>query len=189
MPRAPACHRALHRFFHGAAEADLLFQLHGHAFGHQLRVQFRPLDFHDVHEGFAVGHGLDIFAQIFNVGALFADHNARASRINIDPQVFAGALNADLGDGGAFQLSLQILADPAVFFQKLRHLAEVKPPGIPIIDVAEAQAPGMNFLSHLVSSSTWLSGRSSTIVIWALWWRIVAPRPMACARMRFMVGP
>ena len=63
-------------------------------------VELGILDLHDVDEGLALRHVLDVLAQGLDVRALLADDHAGAGRVDVDAQVGAGALDADPADGG-----------------------------------------------------------------------------------------
>ena len=55
----------------------------------------------------------------------------------------------DLGDGGAFQLRLENLADLAVFGQQLAEFLLLgEPLGAPVLVDGDAQADWISFLAH-----------------------------------------
>src|SRR6188768_3433733 len=78
----PEAHRRLHGALHGAAERDAALELLGDRFGDQGGIELRLADFDDVDDDIAVGHLGDGLAQLLDVGALLADHDAGASRVD-----------------------------------------------------------------------------------------------------------
>ena len=61
--------RGIDRFAHRTAERHALFQLQRDRFGHQLRVEFRLMNFLNVDEDFALGLLGQILLQLFDLGA------------------------------------------------------------------------------------------------------------------------
>src|SRR5690606_3257002 len=77
-------HRRLHGALHGAAKRDAALELLRDRLGHQLRIELRLADFDDVDDDVAVGQLRNGLAQLLDVGALLADHDARTGRVNGD---------------------------------------------------------------------------------------------------------
>src|SRR5688572_3774421 len=70
-------HRGLHRALHGAAESDAALELLRDGLGDKRRVELGLADFDDVDDDIAVGHLGDGLAELLDIGALLADHDAR----------------------------------------------------------------------------------------------------------------
>src|SRR3990170_3623377 len=75
-------HRRLHRALHGAAERDAALELLGDRFRHQRGVELRLADFNDVDDDVGRGDVRNALTQLVDVGALFADHDARTCRVD-----------------------------------------------------------------------------------------------------------
>src|SRR4029077_18766983 len=73
-------HRRLHRALHGAAERDAALELLRDRFGDQGGIEFGLADFHDVDDDVGGGNVGNLLAQLVDVGALLADHDAGARR-------------------------------------------------------------------------------------------------------------
>jgi hypothetical protein len=81
----PQTHGRLHGALHGAAESDPALQLLSDVLGDQLRVDLRLAHLDDVQVNVALGHGGDVGAQLLDVCALLADHDARTGGVDRDP--------------------------------------------------------------------------------------------------------
>ena len=69
--------------------------------------------------------------------------------MNVDFDSRVVPLDLDFGDAGGIELVLQILADVVVLHNQIAHLVGAGiPAGVPILDHANAQSMGINFLSH-----------------------------------------
>src|SRR5262249_50288707 len=112
-------HGGLHRTLHHAAEGDAASQLLGDILGHQLGVDFRLADFDDVQMDFIGGVFLHIALELFDVGALLADHHARTGRMDGNAALLVWAFDHDARDTGGLQLVAEIFADLDVFLQQL----------------------------------------------------------------------
>src|SRR3546814_6265696 len=75
-------HRRLHRALHRAAEGDAAFELVGNALRDELRVDLGFADLDDVQRHVAARHRAELLAQLFDVGALLADDDARSGGID-----------------------------------------------------------------------------------------------------------
>src|SRR5712671_3022203 len=93
-------HRRLHGALHGTAEGDAALQLLGDAVGDQLGVDLRLADLDDVETDLALGHLGDVGTQLLDVGALFADDDAGARRMNGDARLLGRALDDNATDAG-----------------------------------------------------------------------------------------
>ncbi len=147
-PQSPALHGPFHGPFHGPAEPHLFFQLHGHPFGHQLRVHFGTFDLDDLNSGFKTRHFFDHAAQAFDVRAFFSDDQTGPRGVNVHPQILARPFNADLRYRREFQTVFQKFPDLEIFLNEGGHLLEVKPLGVPLPDVSEPYALGMRFIAQ-----------------------------------------
>jgi hypothetical protein len=85
----------------------LFFQLHGHAFGHQLGVHFGTLDFNDLDGGLQTRHLFHHVPEPFDVGALFADHQPRPGRVNVHAEIFPRPFNPDRETAASFRRSFK----------------------------------------------------------------------------------
>src|SRR5664279_3642714 len=90
-------HRRLHRAFHGAAERNAALKLLGDRFGDQRGVELRLADFDDVDEDIGVGDIGNPLAQLVDVGALLADHDAGARGMDRHPALLVRTLDHDSG--------------------------------------------------------------------------------------------
>src|SRR5882757_9335412 len=142
-------HRRLHRALHGATERDTTLELLGDRFGDQRGVEFRLADFDDVDDdvgGRDVGNPL---AQLVDVGALLADHDARTRRMDRHAALLVRTLDHDPGDGRLLQLLVQDLADFDILVQQLAVLVLAgEPTGIPRPVDAETQPNWIDLLTH-----------------------------------------
>src|SRR5690606_30490820 len=109
--------RSLHGTLHGATESHTAFQLLGNALGNQRRVGFRLAHFNDVDVHFAVGELLHLGADLVDVSALLADHDARTGGVDRYAALAVRALDDDLGDRGGLEVLEKGLADLQVFLQ------------------------------------------------------------------------
>src|SRR3954449_7593160 len=142
-------HRRLHRALHGAAERNAALELLRDGFGDQGRVQFRLADFDDVDDDVGSSDVGNLLAQLVDVGALLADHDAGARRMDRHPALLVRTLDHDPGDGCLLQFLVQHLADFDVLVQQLSVfvLAGV-PTGIPRPVDAETQSDWIDLLTH-----------------------------------------
>src|SRR6185437_1566411 len=111
---------------------DAALELLCDRFGNQRSIEFGLADFDDVDDdvgGRYVGNAL---AQLVDVGALLADHDARTRRVDRDAALLVRTLDHDLGDGRLLELLVQDLADLDVLVQQLAVLGLAREPaGIP----------------------------------------------------------
>src|SRR3954464_7248318 len=142
-------HRRLHRALHGAAERDAALELLRDRFGNQGGIELGFADFDDVDDDVGGGDVRDLLAQLVDVGALLADHDAGARRMDRHPALLVRAFDHDPGDGRLLQLLVQHLADFDVLVQQLAVfvLAGV-PTGIPRPVDAETQPDRIDLLTH-----------------------------------------
>src|SRR6476661_7665443 len=74
--------RRLHRPLHGTAESDAALKLLGDRIGNEDRVDLRLADLDNIDEDFGLRHLRDDLADLVDVGALFADDDAGARRMD-----------------------------------------------------------------------------------------------------------
>ena len=94
----------------------------------------------------------------------------------------------DVREAGVRELVLDVVADRQVLEQVVGELALVEPGRLPVVDVADAEALGVDLLSHWSASSRSSSGVSATLM-WQVLFSMRVARPRARARQRFSVGP
>src|SRR4051812_49323502 len=142
-------HRRLHRALHGAAERNASLELLRNRFGDQGRIQFRLADFDDVDDDIGSSDVGNLLAQLVDVGALLADHDAGTRGMDRHPALLVRTLDHDPGDSRLLQLLVQHLADFDVLVQQLAIfvLAGV-PTGIPRPVDPETQPDWIDLLTH-----------------------------------------
>jgi hypothetical protein len=124
--------------------------------------------------------------QVLDVLALLADHHARPRREDGDAGVLGRTLDQDARDGRALQLGLEVLADLEVLGQHAGEVAVVgEPARLPGTGDREAEAGRVDFLSHVLSSSSVADRHEDVAGALA----DAAPRPLARAAKRFSVAP
>src|SRR6266702_3275836 len=92
-------HRRLHRALHGAAECDAALKLLGDRFGDQGGVEFGLADFDDVDDDVGSRNVGNPLAQLVDVGALLADHDAGTCRMDRHAALLVRTLDHDAGNG------------------------------------------------------------------------------------------
>src|SRR5256885_436625 len=142
-------HRRLHRPLHGAAESDAALELLRNRFGDQGGVEFGLADFDDVDDDVGSRDVGNPLAQLVDVGALLADHDARTRRMDRDAAFLVRTLDHDAGNRGLLEFLVQDLADLHVLMQQLAVLVLAgEPTGIPRAVDAETQSDWIDFLAH-----------------------------------------
>src|SRR5690606_23611863 len=146
-------HRVADGALHRAAEHDAALELLRDRLGDQLRVELRLADLGDVdvrRDAHQVGHFL---AQLLDVLAALADHHARAGGVDRHARGLGRTLDGDAADAGRSQLLAQHLADLQVGGEVLGvFLLAGVPLGVPVLGDAQADAGGMNFVTHMLTS-------------------------------------
>src|SRR5438552_691568 len=144
-------HRRLHRALHGAAERDATFELLRDRFGDQGGVELGFADFDDVDDDVGGGDVGDLLAQLVDVGALLADHDARTRGMDRHPALLVRTLDHDARDRRLLQFLVQYLADLDVLVQQLAVLGLAgEPAGIPGPVDAETQPDRIDLLTHRI---------------------------------------
>src|SRR3954453_3425050 len=153
----PARAEAQRRFdglAHRATERHALFQLHGHRFADQLRVELRLLDLLDVDEDLAVGPLLDLGLQLVDFRPLAPDDDPRPRGVDVDLELVRRALDLDLRDARVREALLQAVAQLEIFVQQLRVVLVGEPARAPGLVEPEPKPVRMNFLTHYKSVSS-----------------------------------
>src|SRR5262249_42163421 len=86
-------HRRLHGALHGPAKGHAALELLSDVVGDKLRVDLGLPDFHDVQVDLGVSVARQVGLQLLDVGALLADHDTRARRMDRDPAFLVRALD------------------------------------------------------------------------------------------------
>src|SRR5258708_3363569 len=178
-------HRRLHRALHGAAERDAPLELLCDAVGDVLGVDLGLADLDDVEADLAVGHLGDVEAQLLDVGALLADDDAGARRVDGDARLLGGALDDDAADAGLLQPVVQELAQTQILVQQPAILLAREPARIPGPVDAEPEPDRVDLLTHYFFSSS--RSRTTTDRL-AKYFSTCAARPRPRAWKRFKVN-
>src|ERR1700731_5145127 len=142
-------HRRLHRALHGAAERDTALELLRDRFGDQRGVEFGLADLDDVDDDVGGGDIGDALAQLVDVGALLADHDAGTRRVDRHAALLVRQLDHEARDRGLLQLLVQDLADFDILVQQLAvFVLAGEPTGIPRPVDAETQPDWIDLLTH-----------------------------------------
>ena len=88
-------HGRLNGPLHGATEGHTTLELLGNRIRDQRGVDFRLADLDDVDRHFRIGHLADDLAELLDVRALLADHDARTSRMDRDAALLVRTLDDD----------------------------------------------------------------------------------------------
>src|SRR5207253_10872012 len=140
-------HRRLHRALHGAAERDAALELLGDRFGDQRGVELGLADFDDVDDDVGGGDIGNALAQLVDVGALLADHDAGTRRVDRHAALLVRTLDHDSGDRRLLQFLVQDLADFDILVQQLAVFVFAgEPAGIPRPVDAETQPDWIDLL-------------------------------------------
>ncbi len=171
-------HAGLGSLLHRASEAGPALELLGYVLGAQLCVQVGVLDLDDVDRDAAVGELFQRALELVDLGALGADHQARARGLEDDLDFLASPLDLDGADGGVRGLAVEFLvdeaADPLVLDQELAVVAlGSEPAALPADCHARAKSNWVNFLTH----SSLYSMVSTTTVMWLVRLRMECARP------------
>src|SRR5713101_6735737 len=132
-------HRRLHRALHGAAECDTALELLRDRFGDQRGVELGLADLDDVDDDVGGGDIGNALAQLVDVGALLADHDAGTRRVDRHAALLVRTLDHDPGDGRLLDILVQQLA---VF------VLAGEPTRIPGPVDAEPQSDWIDLLTH-----------------------------------------
>src|SRR6267143_2375680 len=153
-------HRRLHRALHRAAERNTALKLLRDRFGHQSGVELRLADFDDVDDDVGRGDIGNALAQLVDVGALLADHDAGTRRVDRHAALLVRTLDHNPGHGRLLQFLVQDLADFDILVQQLAvFVLAGEPTGIPRPVDAETQSDWIDLLTHRSLPRPCLSAR------------------------------
>src|ERR1700736_2920967 len=108
-------------------------------------------DLDDVDDDVGRGNVGNFLAQLVDVGALLADHDAGTRRMDRHPALLVRTLDHDPGDGRLLQFLVQDLADFDILVQQLAvFVLAGEPTGIPRPVDAETQADWIDLLTHRI---------------------------------------
>src|SRR3954462_1279868 len=141
-------HRALHCALHRATERDALRELARDVVGDELRVELRTLDLFDVDADLLAREVRELVAQLVDLSALLADHDAGTARVQRDDDLARLALDHDVRDRRVAEPRLQILPQQLIFLEQLRQLAASVVPRPPVLRDAESETDWIDLLSH-----------------------------------------
>src|SRR6202163_609472 len=142
-------HRRLHRARHRAAERDAALKLLRDRFGDQRGVEFGLADFDDVDDDVGCGDIGNALAQLVDVGALLANHDAGTRRVDCHAALLVRTLDHNPGHRRLLQFLVQDLADLDILVQQLAVLVLAgEPTGIPRPVDAETQSDWIDLLTH-----------------------------------------
>src|SRR3984957_19639977 len=144
-------HRRLHSALHRATECDAALELLRDRFGDQRGVELRLADFYDVDHDVGGGDIGNALAQLVDVGALLADHDAGTRGMDRHPALLVRTLDHDPGDSRLLQLLVQDLADFDILVQQLAVFGlACEPTGIPRPVDAKTQPDWIDLLTHRI---------------------------------------
>src|SRR6185436_4215410 len=110
-------------------------------------------DLDDVDDDVAVGQLGDGLAQLLDVGALLADHDAGTRRMDCHPALLVRTLDHDLGHRGLLERGHELLADLHVLVQQRAVLVLAGVPArIPSPVDTEPQSDRIDLLTHKSTS-------------------------------------
>src|SRR5438270_8665220 len=133
---------------HCASEGDALLQLRGDLLGLQLRVQLRLVNLLYGDQDFLAGARGDVGLELVDLCAFAPDDDAGARGVDDELQPVGRALNVNVRDARAREAPLHVLLQLQVFQKEVAELLLREPVRMPVLVVAEAEAVGMNFLTH-----------------------------------------
>src|SRR4029077_253789 len=121
----------VHRFAHGAAKRNALFELQRNGFGDELRVQLRTVHFLNVDVHFALGALLHFLLELVDFRALAPDDDPRARGVNAHDELVGGALDINGADARALEALFQLAAQLHIFVQQVGVVAVGVPARLP----------------------------------------------------------
>src|SRR5213593_2614977 len=137
-----------HRLLHGPPERHALLELQGHVLGHQLGVELRVHDLLDIEVDLLGGAPLDLVLELLHLGALAADDDARARRVDRDPGAVGRALDVDPRDPRVVQRGLDEAPDLDVLVEQAGVPLGGEPPRAPRAGGPQPEPDRMGLLSH-----------------------------------------
>src|ERR1700712_1999079 len=103
-------------------------ELLGDALGNEVRIGLGLAHLDDVDVHLAVGEGLHLGADLVDVSALLADHDARTGGVDRHAAFAVRTLDDHLADGGLLEVLEQRRANLEVFLEQVAVLALVGEP-------------------------------------------------------------
>ena len=154
-------HSELNGTLHGAAEGNTALKLSGDVLGHELGVELRLADFHDVELNLSATAKLaESGSHVLDVLTLGPDDETGASGSDGNADAVPSALDGDAGDSGGSTLKLYVelsgvVLDELTDFEVLVELGGVVlagsiPLGAPVFSDGQTEADRIYFLSHSV---------------------------------------
>ncbi len=147
-PLGARAHRRGQGALHRAAEGDPVLELLGDRLRDQLRVELGALDLADVDLDRLLRDPVQLATQGVDLGAGLADHDPRPRGVDVDRDLAALLDDRDVGEAGVRELVLDVVADRQVLDQQVGEVALVEPVRLPVVDVADPEALGVDLLSH-----------------------------------------
>ena len=139
-----------HGALHGPTEHDAALQLLGDALGHELGVQFRLADLLDIDVHRDTHQLGDFLAQLLDILALLADHDAGARGVDGNQRIPGGPLDLDPAHRRMGQALLQKITHLEIVVQIIREVLGIGVPlRCPILHDTEADTRWMYFLAHV----------------------------------------
>src|SRR5262249_2376585 len=121
--------------------------------GNQRGIEFRLTDFDDIELHFILGELGEVFTDILDVGTLLTDDDARASSVDGDVRLLAGAFDHDSTNTSRGQRGLDVFADLEILMQAACVVALAREPTrVPSAVNAKTKAYWIDFLTHGLSS-------------------------------------
>ena len=122
----------------------------GDVLGHQIRAYLRPLDLLDVHGDLSVGEHSKLVAQLVDLCAALADHNARTGGVQRHHNLAWLALNLNQRQRGMSQAPTKVLANRLVLLEEAREILLGIPSRRPVFDDPETEPERVCLLSHIL---------------------------------------
>src|SRR5690606_24483636 len=135
-----ALHGARDRLLHRSPECYAALQLVRYGAGDEVSVQLRLANLDDVHPDPAVGHFLQLAAQLIDLLAAAADNDAGLRGVDGHDDLVGIALELYARDSSVRELLQDVPAHTEVLMQKLCVVLVRVPLALPGVDDAEAVA-------------------------------------------------
>ena len=141
--------RSLDGLLHRAAEGDTLLELRGNVLRDELRVHVGAADLNDVEGDRLAELGFHLLAQSLDLRAALADDDTGTGAVDVDLDLCVVSFDFDLGDTGGIEGALEVLTDVVVLDDQITDFVLTGiPTRVPVLNYADAQSMGINFLSH-----------------------------------------
>ena len=136
------------RLLHGAAKGDALLELVDDVLPDQTRVELGMLDLDDVDLHVLLGQALEALADVLDADAALADDDAGLGGVDDDAGLIGAALDLDARNRRSTRQAAEVFADRLILMQPSAVVLLFEPAAVPSPGDPEAQADGMNLLSH-----------------------------------------